>query len=321
MKQQLQEIAAFDISKLSEARFSNAIFRDVRIIILKFQELSKQLSEVEEILFQEHPLFSSLEKFFRALNELLKKIMNHSQNENSEHGNGKYLRDELVRSYQEFIQKFSNVTFLVPTGNAVEYLRGLEKNYIEGMNVLGSMIQLENQIKELYLKINNEKSKEDTSKFSTKFQENAKSYKRGSWGWLFFSFVFFGLTVLGLIYSKEVFTIEDQKSTFEIAKYISSKVLSLTLLISAALWCAKIFKVNKNLSVIYEHKSNSLATFTEFVNSAQTEATKEFVLKATTQTIFSLPETGLFRSDDLPVQSFSKVIDLVKSSTGKSQTG
>ena len=115
-----------------------------------------------------------------------------------------------------------------------------------------------------------------------------------------------------------MFTFNDSESTFELVRYLSTKILILTLLISATLWCAKIYKVNKNLSIVYEHKSNSLDTFTEFVNSAQTQETKDYVLQETTKTIFTLPESGLIGSENLPVQSLSKVIDLAKSTVGKS---
>lgn len=194
----------------------------------------------------------------------------------------------------------------------------MKENFRETIKIAERIKENELQIEDLLTKASEKVVKLDVSRYSTKFEESSKEYKSFAMWWLVASVVLFGVT-LGILFGYNwLFPFEANNNTYELVRYLSTKILILTLLISGTLWCAKIYKVNKNLSVIYDHKSNSLATFTEFVNSAQSPETKDFVLQETTKAIFTLPESGLIGSENLPVQSLSKVIDLAKSTVGKS---
>ncbi len=95
--------------------------------------------------------------------------------------------------------------------------------------------------------------------------------------------------------------------------FLSSKIFSIITTLSIAIWSGKVYKANTNLAAIYEHKEKSLRTFQEFIKAANEPQTKDFVLQETTRAIFSMPSTGFADNESLPIESTSKIFEIIKS--------
>lgn len=315
----LNEIISFDLNIINDPRFSLFQYKDVEITIKMFQNYAHQLISIDDEIFENYPSYQSLISIYRDVRKILDEIKIHFTNNTGDPNNAKIIKQRIIDACRSsFLNDHKGLPLFLSGIGSFDYVSAMKENITETLKIADDFKLKQLQVEEILKNINQKAAEADVSRYSTKFKESSREYTVSSIYWLVTSGVLLILTLTVLFLYNTKFIISDQAETIEIIKYLSTKILILTLLISATLWCAKLYKVNKNLSVVYEHKSNSLDTFTEFVNSAQSPEIKDFVLQETTKTIFNLPDTGLIVSDNLPVQSLSKVIDLAKATGGKS---
>jgi hypothetical protein len=92
---------------------------------------------------------------------------------------------------------------------------------------------------------------------------------------------------------------------------IVSKLVFLSALYFAVVFCARNYRANKHLAVVNEHRQTSLQTFETFVrNAGDDEQTKNAVLLETTRTIFSPATSGYLGTDD--ENPNSRIIEIMK---------
>jgi len=285
--------------------------------VLIFQELVVQLSLMDAALIDDITDYQEIIKLFTKVKEVLNEFNHLSKLKNVSSKKTNDLEKDISDCFNRLMEDHSKLVHILhaitPTKLISEWMDKLANAERITFEINAKNEQAKDLIKLLSQKI----AGIDVSRFSTKFSESSDEYNKNAKWWLWISVILFIVTTGTIIFYSSLFPLGISDNTYELVKYFSTKILMLVLLISATLWCAKIYKVNRNLSIIYEHKSNSLDTFTEFVNSSQSSETKDFVLQETTKAIFSLPESGLISSDNLPVQSFSQVVDLAKSTVGK----
>jgi hypothetical protein len=94
---------------------------------------------------------------------------------------------------------------------------------------------------------------------------------------------------------------------------IASKVVVLSILLTATLWCGKVYKALMHQSAMNRHRALSLQTFQAFTAAASDLQTKDAVLFETARAIFAPCATGYVESGTASGDSESRIIEIVKS--------
>lgn len=102
----------------------------------------------------------------------------------------------------------------------------------------------------------------------------------------------------------------------QIWQKVSSKLIALSVLMTATFWCGKMYKALMHQSAVNRHRALSLRTFQAFLAAASDEQTKNAVLLETTRSIFSPGVTGFVDARGSGPESDSpRIIEIVKSLT------
>ncbi len=132
------------------------------------------------------------------------------------------------------------------------------------------------------------------SVFTLDFQEEAEINKRNSWMWLSGGIVL-GLAALGIAIWAYCDDYSKYTTHFVLWPKLASKMLVLSLCVTAAMWCGRIYKSLRHLSIINRHRALGLKTFQAFSAASADACTKDAVLREVTHSIFAISSTGLIR--------------------------
>ena len=150
--------------------------------------------------------------------------------------------------------------------------------------------------------------------FTQDFQQEAEANRRNSLWWL-------GGTIVAAI---AAFVIAICAYYDDYSKYttpnslwpkLTSKMLLLSLCFTVSMWCGKIYKSARHLSIVNRHRALGLKTFQAFSAAASDIHTKDAVLMETTRSIFGNVPTGLINdagtsdADSNIIQIAGKVMD------------
>lgn len=148
---------------------------------------------------------------------------------------------------------------------------------------------------------------------ATDFGTQAKSHGNIAIVWLVVTILLasltLGATVLAFFYHPVLITTADTLN------WITTKLLVLTVLGTATLWCGRLYKSEKHQQAVNRHRQHALETFETFIAASLDDATKDAVLLATTQSIFALASPGYLAGDDgnAGADGGLKIIELIKS--------
>lgn len=305
-------ISQFNADILMDIKFADYGYSDVRQVLNIFQYYASQLLKIDDNLLQFYPRANDLYKILEMFVKILEDINVQFNSPVIDPDETSLYRNNTLELYKMFMEEQSLLPVLLIGNSATDFVALSKEMYHKTSTFATSLEEIYSDAKRKIDDFNRKLTDNNVGKYSTSFGESSTEYAKFSKRWLFASGFFLILSILALIFYNQLFSISADEGTVNLIKYLSTKILVIVLLISSTLWCARMYKVNNNLKVIFLHKSNSLATFTEFVNSAQTREIKDYVLQETTKTIFNLPETGLISSDHLPIQSLSKIVELLK---------
>lgn len=112
-----------------------------------------------------------------------------------------------------------------------------------------------------------------------------------------------GLTLVGL---------PKDASTAQVAHLISSKVIVLLVLMTATVWCGRLYKATKHQAVTNHHRANALKTFQAFVKAATDDGTRDAVLLETTRSIFAIAPSGYLDSGEPGIEPASKLMEIIR---------
>ncbi len=90
-----------------------------------------------------------------------------------------------------------------------------------------------------------------------------------------------------------------------------SKVIILSILLSAAIWTGKVYKANRHNFVVNRHRRNALSTFQTFATSASDAQTKNAVLLQATTCIFGPQNTG-YISADKESEGYPQILEIIR---------
>lgn len=174
-----------------------------------------------------------------------------------------------------------------------------------------------NEIAEITQKAREAAASAGVAVFTQDFAEEAKGQERVAIAWLVATCIF---VVCAFVISARSYYIDYAGLSREVllAKWVS-KAFCLSILITATLWCGRMYKSARHLAIINKHRAHSLRTFQAFTAASNNVQTRDAVLMETTRAIFSRGATGLVAeqvsadSDANIIQIAGKAIESVSS--------
>ena len=127
------------------------------------------------------------------------------------------------------------------------------------------------------------------------FHEEYNKIKKRAWGWFTATcgLALASVTISYLLFRNTNETLKNFESLqISIISIVAAKLSIVGILIAATLWSGRIYKSLVHLATINKHRSLSLQTFQTFVSAASQDRTRDYVLKAATNCIFSNVPTG-----------------------------
>ena len=164
------------------------------------------------------------------------------------------------------------------------------------------------QVTEIVSKVREAAANAGAGVFTEDFIKEAKSYRNNSFLWLVATGVFalaaFGFSVWA--YNDDY---SQYKTPLTLWPKLSGKLILLSLCFTAAMWCGKLYKSAKHLSLLNRHRALGLKTFQAFSSAAADPHTKDMVLLETTRSIFTNSNTGLIAENGVG-EIDSKIINI-----------
>jgi hypothetical protein len=230
-------------------------------------------------------------------------------------------RNNLTSSLKNQINEFYKITQIW-----IPYLAYQKGDVQKNIEILTQSVKLANKTLEDAKKDIQNKSKEideiisvareasasvGVAHFTADFSKEASDVDEKANNWLKATALFAATTLILALLSLLLINIKDL-TTPQLIQLTTTKLLVLAILISATIWCGKIYKANKHLSIVNKHRANSLKTFQAFMKAAENDYARDAVLLETTKAIFSLSPTGYLDNDTSQLDASTKVIELIK---------
>ncbi len=144
------------------------------------------------------------------------------------------------------------------------------------------------------------------------FGSEAESHERQATSWLCVTgFGFFILVITLLFFYMDAKELAGLKRTTVIDEFGVIRLAVISLLLTASIWTAKIYRAHRHNATVNRHRHNALATFELFVDSTNDEQTKNAVLLEATRCIFGPQNTGYSSGDSDPAPT-TQVIEVIR---------
>lgn len=122
----------------------------------------------------------------------------------------------------------------------------------------------------------------------------------------------FAITTLVVAFFSIYIPIDKLATSAQIFQHMTSKIVVLLVLLTATIWCGRIYKAIKHQITVNRHRANALKTFQAFVKAASDESTRNAVLLETTRSIFTNSPSGYLDATESTSDANSKIIEIVK---------
>ncbi len=145
------------------------------------------------------------------------------------------------------------------------------------------------------------------------FNSLAKQYRDHSYIWVALTAVCAACCIVAAILLYSNFPISSDATNAQILQNLTTRIIVITILLTATLWSARNYRAYKHLQVINTHRQLVLETF-EFIAKSADEETRRAVLNALTQCIASHGGSGFIPSEDnpLPIMNIIESVKLQK---------
>jgi hypothetical protein len=109
-----------------------------------------------------------------------------------------------------------------------------------------------------------------------------------------------------------------QSFTAPLVQQTLARVLVVTLLYSAVVWCARNYFASRHNYTVNRHRRNAMQTFRAFVEGTEDQATRDFILRQAAACAFSPQQSGYLKDESLPTPGpTAQILDFAKTD-GKS---
>lgn len=146
--------------------------------------------------------------------------------------------------------------------------------------------------------------------FTKDFADQATTLKADAKNWLQATAALAGITVVAAVVSAFVPLPKDATNVTAL-HFMTSKLVALLVLLTATIWCGRIYKATLHQASLNQHRAHALTTFQAFVKAASDDSTKDAVLLETTRSIFSAGSSGYLDGAESSVDT-TKVLEIFK---------
>jgi hypothetical protein len=148
--------------------------------------------------------------------------------------------------------------------------------------------------------------------YTTDFSGAAEGLAKSAKIWLTATAGFGAVTLLLAVLFPAIYPISGPG--FQSVQIYTSKLLALGTLITATIWCGRIYKATKHQEMVNRHRANALKTFQAFVKASADEQTRDAVLLETTRSIFALAQSGYLDGGETSGDGI-KILEIIKSAS------
>lgn len=240
-----------------------------------------------------------------------------------EQQNAPQIRESLVSRVHECADELSTVAapwvpFLAyQKGDVAQNIERLGATVLDARNIVKQAIietqKKSDEIDSIITKAREASASAGAAVFTSDFKNESMRQETAARPWLTAA-AGFAIASLGAAIITWFTPLKDLDNG-QIVQMVSSKLIALTILITATLWCGKMYKALMHQSVTNRHRALGLQTFQAFSAAASDEQTKNAVLLETTRSIFAQGATGFI--NDGGSDGDTKIIEIAKAIVSK----
>lgn len=240
---------------------------------------------------------------------------------NIENGNPIGVRDQIVAEIKQFAEHLlvttqSWIPFLAyQKGDVQKNIDALSQSVKDAATILENSKDEVNKRKEEIASIVTAAREASASAgvgvFTSDFDGRATVLNNTADQWLLATAILASVTLIAALLSYFL-TAASDASNAQIFQHMASKLVVLIVLITATVWCGRIYKALKHQATVNNHRANALKTFQAFVKAASDDNMRDAVLLETTRSIFSLSPSGYLDTTDAASDSTTKVMEIFK---------
>ena len=236
--------------------------------------------------------------------------------------------DQYKRRFEEVYESVAPVLGVSQHANLEQY----EARAKASLNLLeedrgkfdSQKAEMERELKETLLKAKETAQKVGIAAHAAYFRTESREHENGAKIWLV-------ITVL-LAVATAIFAGWNYRRTFAlleappqltgtsptalpagaIVQLAIAKFIIFSVMFSAVLWAARIYRAHRHNYVINKHRQNALSTFEAFAKAAGDSETKNAVLLQATQCIFSPQSTG-YLGQEKDSEGHSSILEIIRS--------
>jgi len=238
-----------------------------------------------------------------------------------ESGNPPGTRDQIVNEVKTLAERLLTTTkdwipFLAyQKGDIQKNIDALTSTISEAKQILdSSKVEVENKRKEvdgIVTAAREASASAGVGVFTSDFDGQATTLNGEAGDWLKYTLGFAVLTLIAA-FASFYFPIASDATNAQIAQYLTSKLVILLVLLTATIWCGRIYKALMHQVTVNKHRANSLKTFQAFVKAASDEGTRDAVLIETTRSIFTNAPSGYLETAEPSQDAGTRVLEIVK---------
>jgi hypothetical protein len=214
------------------------------------------------------------------------------------------LRDTYLQNFKEKADALTEQIVPLLTFVSAERLHAewgaMSSGAIERLSevdrAVASAETLLNELKEIVRVSRDQVQEVGVSQHAAHFSGEAQEHKKWARWWL--AATAFTVCLTGAAGVANYFLVMRSPDTGTSVQLVVAKVIVFSLLFSAVVWCAKIYRAHRHNYVVNRHRQNALSSFETFAKGSDDPQTKNAVLLQATQSIFapnSIPGTSLRR--------------------------
>ncbi len=228
----------------------------------------------------------------------------------------------ISQIHQSCDQFYSQVGMWIPflayqKGDVSENIKRLTNTITETENKaaegLARIAKKEKDVDEIVTRTREASAEAGVAVFTEDFQAESDRSSSAATKWLWTTGLLAVATILVPVFA---YFCEDYSGVekMQLISKLASKIVVISVLFTATMWCGRIYKSLRHLSILNRHRAIGIKTFRAFSAAAADERTKDAVLLETTHSIFSNSPTGLIHdsnSDQEPniIQIAGKVME------------
>jgi len=326
IKLALEHIGNLDPDKLSLPELKTLSLNDARPLLEDLCHIFRQCSLLDASKFGDRTLDVIATRLGNAsaiVNGIHEYAHNQGQTERS--------RDNQLRAIDELISNcYSDLVPILAYSfreqSDIEYIATkLQNAQLEASRELVAKLQEElaraqeirHEIESLQPVIAEIARQAGVSTFAGNFQTEADAHSSSSDKWLRWTVILaVGTVVAGASSTYLYFKYLPSLTSGQSIQLGVSKLVVLSILVSATFWVGKTYRAHVHNSVVNRHRQNALSTFLAFAKATLDESTRNAILIQATQCIFNHQPTGYITSDT-EGSHVSQVLEIVRNTGSK----